>query len=207
MESVSDGREQVIGYRLQGRSFTLFPVPCPLLPIPYSQGRSTMETEVYLIRHGLAGERGTYANDDERPLTEEGKKKTRQVAKRLRDLDLTFDLMLTSPLVRAQQTAEILLEVGLTSQLETADFLAHGGTIDAWLKWLETWNRLTQARLALVGHEPDLSAWAEQLLWGESRGAITLKKAGVIGLMLPEQGSAIGNSSLFWLAPPRLLLS
>lgn len=166
-----------------------------------------MATEVYLIRHGLAGERGTYPNDDERPLTLEGKKKTRQVAKRLRDLEISFDLMLTSPLVRARQTAEILLEVGLTHELETADFLAHGGTIDTWLEWLMTWNRPAQARLALVGHEPDLSAWAEQLLWGEARGVLVLKKAGVAGLTLPDQGLAIGNCSLFWLAPPRLLLS
>lgn len=162
--------------------------------------------EVYLIRHGLAGERGSYANDDERPLTDEGKKKTRQVAKRLRELGLTFDLMLTSPLVRARQTAEILLDVGLAAELETADFLAHGGTIDAWLAWLAAWNKPEQARLALVGHEPDLSAWAETLLWGQPHGALIVKKAGVVGLILPEQGSPIGNSSLFWLVPPKFLL-
>lgn len=165
------------------------------------------EIELYLIRHGLAGERGTFANDDERPLTEEGKKKTRQVAKRLQELGLQFDLMLTSPLVRAQQTADILMKAGLAETLEQADFLAHGGSIDAWLEWMPSWNKPERARLALVGHEPDLSAWAERLLWGEEKGALTLKKAGVLGLTLPSTGSPIGKSCLFWLTPPRLLLA
>lgn len=162
--------------------------------------------DLYLIRHGLAGEHGTYANDEERPLTDEGKKKTRQVAKRLRELVPKFDCLLASPLVRAWQTAEILAEVGLTDHLEQADFLAPGGTIAAWLAWLPPWRTTEPQTLALVGHEPNLSAWAETLLWGEARGVLTLKKAGVMGLELPESGSPIGNSSLFWLVPPRLLL-
>ncbi|MER3478597.1 MAG: phosphohistidine phosphatase SixA, partial [Leptolyngbya sp. ERB_1_2] len=57
--------------------------------------------KLYLIRHGLAGQHGDHANDDERPLITEGKRKTEQVAKRLRSLELQFDLILTSPLTRA----------------------------------------------------------------------------------------------------------
>ncbi|MER3478596.1 MAG: phosphohistidine phosphatase SixA, partial [Leptolyngbya sp. ERB_1_2] len=60
--------------------------------------------------------------------------------------------------------------------------------------------------LALVGHEPDLSGWAELLVWGEVRDRILLKKAGMIGLDLPDSGSAISNSQLFWLTPPKFLL-
>jgi phosphohistidine phosphatase len=56
-----------------------------------------------------------------------------------------------------------------------------------------------------VGHEPNLSLWAETLLWGKTNGVLTLKKAGVLGLTLPEQ-TPIGNSTLFWLTPPRFLL-
>lgn len=165
-----------------------------------------MTIDLYLIRHGLAGEHGSYANDDERPLTEEGKKKTRQVAKRLRDLGLHFDLIVTSPLVRARQTAEILQEVGLSQQLETSDTLAPGGELSEWLEWLASIPLSEQPCLALVGHEPGLSTWAEMLVWGSSKGALILKKAGAIGLTLPKTGSPIGNSSLFWLTPPRLLL-
>lgn len=161
--------------------------------------------ELYLIRHGLAGEFGTYTNDDERPLTEDGKKKTRLVAKRLMDLGLQFDLILTSPLTRARQTADILVETGLSTRSQDANYLA-SGTITPWLDWLEAWTPGNHERLGLVGHEPSLSTWAELLAWGEVKGAVELKKAGVIGLSLPETGSPIGRSTLFWLTPPRFLL-
>jgi len=162
--------------------------------------------DVYLIRHGLAGESGSYPDDRERPLTEEGKKKTRLVAKRLKELALRFDLILTSPLVRAHQTAEILLDVGLSDHLELADYLAPGGAIADWVAWLSSWPQADASTLALVGHEPSLSTWAETLLWGNSQGVITLKKAGVIGLAVdPEE--PIAHSSLFLLAGPKFLLS
>jgi phosphohistidine phosphatase len=166
--------------------------------------------KLYLIRHGIAAERGTYANDDERPLTEEGIRKTKQVAKRLYELDIRFDLILTSPLVRARQTAEILQTIGLAKRLEESAHLAPGGSLEAWLEWLEQWrsnggsNNGTQ--LAIVGHEPDLGEWAERLVWGEARQNLVVKKAGVIGIYLPDAGKIIGNSELFWFTPPRLLL-
>lgn len=161
--------------------------------------------ELYLIRHGLAGQHGDYPNDDERPLTNEGKRKTEQVARRFQSLGLHFDLILTSPLIRAKQTAEILKSAHLSDSLEVAGYLAPGGDIQSWHSWFESW-RTPEKTLALVGHEPDLSGWAEVLLWGEVRDRILLKKAGAIGLMLPDTGSAISNSQLFWLTPPRLLL-
>ena len=160
---------------------------------------------VYFIRHGLAGQHGDYSNDDERPLTDEGNRKTRQIAKRFYELGLRFDLILTSPLVRAKQTAEILESEKLGKSLEVADYLAPGGQIQAWLSWLESW-RAPDRTLALVGHEPNLSRWAEQLVWGEVRDKFILKKAGAIALLLPDSGSAIANSQLFWLTPPKLLL-
>lgn len=162
--------------------------------------------ELYLIRHGLAGERGTYPNDDERPLTEEGRQKTHKIAKRLKELGLHFEVMLTSPLVRARQTADLLMEVKLADRLEEFPALGHGGDLQDWLTWFESWRSSSQAPLALVGHEPDLTTWAETLLWGRADDRLILKKAGVIGLLLPPTGEAIGNSQLFWLAPPRLLL-
>ncbi len=158
---------------------------------------------LYLIRHSLAGQHGDYENDRERPLTEEGKRKTHQVAKRLSELDLKFDLILTSPLVRAKQTAEILQDAGLSKYLEVATYLAPGGNIQTWIDWLEGW-KASEKSLALVGHEPDLSTWAETLIWGNAEGKLRLKKAGAIGLTLPLAGSPIAHSQLFWLTPPRL---
>lgn len=162
--------------------------------------------ELYIIRHGLAGERGTYENDDERPLTEEGRDRTRKVAKRLHALELQFDLVLTSPLVRAKQTADILQSVNLCSQVEISPNLAPEGQFKDWLVWLDRWRLSGGKSLAIVGHEPDLSQWAEQLLWGTIKDRLILKKAGIIGLLLPSSGSPVEQSQLFWLCPPRFLL-
>jgi len=164
------------------------------------------QTELYMIRHGLAAERGTYANDDERPLTEEGIRKTRRVAKRLFDLNIRFSLILTSPLPRARQTADILQSYRLSAQIEELQALAPGGDIAVWLSWLQNWRQTGHDCLALVGHEPDLGEWAETLIWGSARQNLIVKKAGVIGLLLPEVESPIGQSQLFWFAPPRLIL-
>lgn len=161
--------------------------------------------ELYIIRHGLAGEHGSYANDEERPLTEEGHRKTRRVAKRLHELNIHFDLIQTSPLVRARQTAEILQVMGLSKQLVESVDLKPGGDFSQWLKWQQSWQK-TGKSLAIVGHEPDLSEWAESLLWGEPRHSLILKKAGVIGLLLPDDSSPVGHSQLFWFTPPRLLI-
>ena len=162
--------------------------------------------ELYIIRHGLAGEHGTYANDHDRPLTDEGQTKTKRVAQRLKELDIRFDLIQTSPLVRAHQTAEILQAAGLSDRLEISADLAPGGNFDAWVKGLEQWKLADQTQLAIVGHEPALSEWAEILLWGSVRHQLILKKAGVIGLLLPEEESPIGRSQLFWFTPPKYLL-
>ncbi|MBN3880499.1 MULTISPECIES: phosphohistidine phosphatase SixA [unclassified Nostoc] len=163
--------------------------------------------ELYLIRHGIAEDKGLGINDEERSLTKEGRQKTEKVAQKLVKLGLNFDLILTSPLVRARQTAEILIAEKLSSQLEESSYLAHDGQISSWLKnWLEPRNYSQNTHLALVGHEPDLTSWAEILLWGEVKASLVLKKAGMIGIKLPETGSPLGRSQMFWLTPPKYLL-
>lgn len=166
---------------------------------------------LYLIRHGLAAPREEYvANDTVRPLTEAGTEKTRAVAQRLKDFGLRFNPILTSPLKRAYQTAVILQQEGLGS-LEIFPPLAPDGQLSHWLDWLGQQTLTDKTALALVGHEPDLSQWVEQLVWGDRNsepGAepLILKKAGVIGLTLPNQGSPVGTCQLFWLTPPRFLV-
>ncbi|MHC0065449.1 phosphohistidine phosphatase SixA [Nostoc sp. UIC 10890] len=163
--------------------------------------------ELYLIRHGIAEDKGLGIKDEERSLTKEGRQKTEKVAQKLVKLGLSFDLILTSPLVRARQTAEILIAEKLSSQLEESSHLAPDGQISSWLKdWLEPRNYSQNTQLALVGHEPGLSNWAEILLWGEVKESLVLKKAGMIGIKLPETGSALGRSQMFWLTPPKYLL-
>ena len=163
--------------------------------------------ELYLIRHGIAQESNREIKDEERILTEQGIKRAQKVAQRFKDLDLSFDLIATSPLVRAQQTAEILISTGLSSQLEQCSDLAFNGTIEVWIKkWFIPRNFSTSTRLALVGHEPCLSNWAETLIWGEAKDSLVLKKAGTIGLEIPETGSIVGCGKMFWLTPPRYFI-
>lgn len=163
--------------------------------------------ELYLIRHGIAEDKELNIKDEERSLTKEGRQKTEKVAQKLVKLGLSFDLILTSPLVRARQTAEILIEEKLSSQLEESSYLAPDSEIASWLKdWLEPKNYSQNTQLAVVGHEPGLTNWAEILLWGEVKESLVLKKAGMIGIKLPETGSALGRSQMFWLTPPKYLL-
>lgn len=163
--------------------------------------------ELYLIRHGIAEDKGLGIKDEERSLTKEGRQKTEKVAQKLVKLGLNFDLILTSPFVRARQTADILIGEKLSSQLEESSHLAHDGQISSWLKdWLEPRNYSQNTQLALVGHEPDLTSWAEILISGEVKGSLVLKKAGMIGIKLPETGSPLGRSQMFWLTPPKYLL-
>lgn len=160
--------------------------------------------ELYLIRHGIAAERGTYTNDDERPLVAKGISKTQQVAQKLRSMGIEFDLILSSPLVRAYSTAEILLQAGLSCNLETFTPLKPGGNIQDWLQWLqERQNNNSLDKLALVGHQPDLGNWTEMLVWGSIRNRIIVKKAGIVGLRLPDGREILGNSELFLLTSPK----
>ena len=161
--------------------------------------------ELYLIRHGMAQERDLAITDNDRTLTKIGQEKTKEVAKRLYNLGLRFDLILTSPLVRSHQTAEIFTQTQLSSQLQVSTDLAPNGNIHAWLNWLEQQKYPPNIKLALIGHQPDLGAWASMLVWGEAKEALILKKAGIIGLNLPTMRSPIGQSQMFLLTSPKFL--
>jgi len=163
--------------------------------------------EVYLIRHGIAAERGTYDDDEQRPLIKKGVTRTTMVAQSLVDRGLELDLILTSPLVRATQAAKILQQVGVATQTATHTFLKPDGAIAEWLGWLEQ-NRIqdSQAKIALVGHQPDLGNWAEMLLWGTATNQILVKKAGIIGLTIPSLGTPIARSTLFLHTSPKWLI-
>lgn len=162
--------------------------------------------QIYLIRHGIAADRNAQTTDAERPLTEAGRKKTKRVAQRLGDLGVRFDVLLTSPLVRAQQTAAMLEQTGLAARCEVFTPLAPGGDIHLWVNWYQL---QTYQAIALVGHQPDLGQWAGQLVWGEqwtNGDRLILKKAGMIGIKLNPSGNPLGNGELFLLTSPKWLL-
>jgi phosphohistidine phosphatase len=163
--------------------------------------------QLYFIRHGIAADREKYNNDGDRPLIDEGKRKTEKIALKLREIGVQFDIILTSPLARAYQTAEILLEKNCGNCLEIFPPLTPNGEFDAFQEWLslyreKRYNSGAEA-IAAVGHQPDLGNWAELSIWGEIRDRLILKKAGIIGVDLPSQGSLLSNGSLFLLTSPK----
>lgn len=164
--------------------------------------------EIYLIRHGIAQERCLEVPDGDRQLTKKGIEKTEKVAQRLQNLGVEFDLILSSPLVRAQQTAQILLARGLAPHLETFHPLGPGEDVGLGIQQLvQDYRHRSHRCLALVGHQPDLGHWAEYLVFGALHNRINVKKAGIIGVKLPELAAQAGTGELFLLTPPRWLLS
>jgi phosphohistidine phosphatase len=168
---------------------------------------------LYLIRHGIAEDPDPFAvdvtaSDELRSLTKTGRKKVAQVADRLAELELRFDLTISSPLVRARQTAEILLDKQLSSQLEVSDRLKPAGTLESWLmEWqARSHDASPISTVALVGHEPNLSEWAELFLFGQIEGKIILKKSGIIGLKFTDNFK-IGTAQLLCSIPPKYLLN
>ncbi|HEY9784249.1 MAG TPA: phosphohistidine phosphatase SixA [Candidatus Obscuribacterales bacterium] len=137
--------------------------------------------KIYLMRHATAVERigGAILNDSQRPLTDEGKEETKAVASALKRLNTKPDLVVASPLVRAKQTAEIILEVlGAREELKTTGALAPGGTSTEIFKYLQQFDNYED--IFLVGHEPDVGRIAADLIWARPEVNIPFKKAGVI---------------------------
>jgi phosphohistidine phosphatase len=158
--------------------------------------------ELYLIRHGLAAERSDeYPDDSKRPLTSEGIGSLRKEAKALDALDIGFDHIITSPLVRARQTADVFAEHLKTKPtISNSDALAPAGSAASVVQ--EVGRHARKGRIALVGHEPNMGELAARLLGG--RGAVTFKKGAICRIdfdVLPPKG--IGQ--LRWFVPPKML--
>lgn len=162
-----------------------------------------MACEIYLIRHGLAEERGdAWPDDTKRPLSEEGMSRLRKSARGLAALGVSVDAILTSGLTRARQTAEILAAALERPPIFTIESLAPGGAYAAVLADLEKHAR--RDRLALVGHEPALGDLAARLIG--SRHPIPFKKGAVCRIDIPSI-PLTGPGDLRWLLPPRVLRS
>ena len=163
--------------------------------------------DLYLIRHGIAVERGIYNNDCDRHLTAKGKQRTAKVAQKLAQIDLKFDVIFTSPLIRALETAQILKEAGLSDHLQEDLLLTPDGNLETWLMmWQKSKYNQETSKIALVGHQPNLGEWTEKLIWGKIKNQIIVKKAGVIGIKLPIQENPLGNSELFLLTSPKWVI-
>ncbi|MGF1576524.1 MAG: phosphohistidine phosphatase SixA [Cyanophyceae cyanobacterium] len=162
-----------------------------------------------LFRHGIAAEPTDGIPDLERPLTKEGIRRTQAVAKSLKKLGIHWDMLLTSPLLRATQTAQIALSTRLTDHIEVFPPLAPGGSFQDLVLWQQQHPDITS--LAVVGHQPDLSSWILAALvndWAPvsrpPNALIPLKKAGLARIQFPSRRMEQG--SLVLLLSPKILL-
>jgi phosphohistidine phosphatase len=160
------------------------------------------QAELYLVRHAIAAERGEeWPDDTKRPLTERGIARFKEVVAGLRWLDVALDEIITSPLVRAKQTAE-LLATGIEGKpvVRLLDALAPGHGPATVMTQLA---KLTRgSRIALVGHEPDLGELAAHLV-GASR-PMPFRKGGVCRIDV-ETLTSKRAGTLHWFLPPKAL--
>lgn len=161
---------------------------------------------LYVIRHAIAVDEGTseYESDSERPLTDKGRKKMRQIAKSLRNLGVEFDLILSSPYVRARETAEILADVfKMKKKLHFSDNLIPLGNPELLIT--EVNEKYPVNSLAVVGHEPHLSTLMGLLVAENAKIDVTLKKGGVCYLSADDLHQE-HRATLEWLLTPGILM-
>ena len=162
---------------------------------------------LYLLRHGIAaaGDQPGIESDGERPLTPRGIKRMRKEVRGLRRLGIAFDAILTSPLLRARQTAEIVAEMlSLESQLQEISGLAPESSVENLLFGLTRFQN--RQHLLLVGHQPLLGKTAAFLLHGKERSPldIELKKGGLCAIEIDSlPPDKLGT--LHWLLAPKQL--
>ena len=160
--------------------------------------------ELYLIRHGLAEARGdAWPDDAKRPLTEEGMSRLRKQVRGLARLGVSVDLILTSPFVRARQTADIVAG-GLHPQphVVALDSLTPDGSYADVVADLAKHGR--RSRIALVGHEPGIGELAARLIG--SRHRLPFKKGAVCCIEIDSLPPG-GPGDLRWFVSPRILRS
>jgi phosphohistidine phosphatase len=154
---------------------------------------------LYFLRHGLADHSEWAGDDTMRPLTARGKQQMARTAETLARLDLGLELIISSPLARAYQTAEIVAAaLGLRDRLVSDERLAPGFGLAELRRVLSEHAGLTT--LMFVGHEPDFSDTISALIGG---GRILCKKGGLARVDCPDDGL---TGDLVWLAPPALLM-
>jgi len=158
--------------------------------------------DLVMIRHAKAGERDAarWPDDDLRPITAEGAAELAAALKTMRRMGVAFDFLVSSPLVRARQTAELVAEAfGWEGPPSESEALGHGCTVAAVLDLLVKFP--PDAAVAIVGHEPEFSKVAAKLVGRSGDAAIDLKKGGVIGIRFDGPPAAAAGRLEFLLKP------
>lgn len=161
--------------------------------------------DVILIRHAKAGNRdpNSWPDDDDRPLTAEGQAEHRAVMRAAKKMGVKFDFLVTSPLKRARESADIVSNVyRWPEEPQVAAELGHGFSVAAVVKLLAKYP--PSGRVALVGHEPDFSELATALIGGKTGLGLQIKKSGIAGIRFEGAAEAGTGMLLFLLKPSQL---
>jgi phosphohistidine phosphatase len=162
--------------------------------------------DLLLVRHAIAEEREVFARtrkpDELRPLTGRGMKRMQKAAAGLRSLIPTIDVVATSPLVRAVQTAEILSDAyGGLDIVEVAE-MEPAASPESLLDWLQSQSR--EHTIAVVGHEPSISEHVSWLTARSDEPFLEFKKGGACLLTFYDEIYS-GGATLRWLVTPAQL--
>ena len=161
---------------------------------------------LYIIRHSLAVEPGTpgFEDDSQRPLIDKGQKRMQDISRGLQALDVRLDLVLSSPYIRARQTAEILADgFKMKARPTLTESLTPMGNPDHLINEIN--EKYAVNNLAVVGHEPFLSELISILLTGGANMFVDMKKGSVCCLAF--DGSRLDhNAILTWLLTPAQLI-
>lgn len=162
--------------------------------------------KLVLVRHAIAEEREDFAQtgepDEKRPLTMQGRKKMQRAALGLREVVEEIDVLVSSPLVRAWQTAQIISDAFGDPPPASVDALIPDAEFDTFADWL---TRLDDARTVVaVGHEPHLSSLAAWMLTGNAHPLFEFKKGGAALLEFIDEIQP-GAATLWWLLTPAQL--
>jgi len=160
---------------------------------------------LFVLRHGIAVERDpvSFPDDSRRPLTLKGEDRLKTICEAMKAMELSFDLLLSSPFRRASQTAEIVADgLSLKKVLEFRDELTPEGDPRAIIKYLGKLEP-TPENIMIVGHEPYLSSFISQLISGEAAAGLEMKKGGLAKLEIESQLRFGRCAKLAWLLTPK----
>lgn len=155
----------------------------------------------YFLRHAIAAEPDSWSGSDfDRPLTREGRERMEREAKAIEDLNLALDCIVTSPLRRAKQTAELVAARVRCPNLIEDPRLANGFNVDRLAELLSA--HPDAESIMLVGHEPSMSTTIGRAIGNAN---VELKKAALAGIDLSDRASPRGT--LVCLIPPKVLVA
>ena len=158
--------------------------------------------KLLVIRHAIAEDMSSSGKDKDRPLSPEGCEKFKKICKKLSHLNLKFELLLDSPLLRSQQTADIFCEYFFIKKRQRSQNLN---------PFAQTANLLLEIKdchvnsIVVFGHQPFLTKFISYCLLGDERAFIALKRGGMVFLSFPLSVQA-GSAQMKALLTPKYLL-